>query len=202
VSNRGPRRSRWRRWRRSRLSTLKNIDESVKLIPGAVQVISDSGSGVDTGAACRVAGQTTCHHRRITGVGPITSTLWNHGDDPPDNLDGHRRRARRRRVAVTDQRYLITHQRTLQTIENRVLEEVSIGRVWRAVGGALAVALAGRALAWWLEVMGGSRRTPPTVSRRSLSWCLRWCRPSRRWRFGCDATVGVAPRRIAADWPR
>jgi copper transport protein len=38
------------------LSTLKNIDESMKLIPGAVQVISDTGSRVDTGAVLRPGG--------------------------------------------------------------------------------------------------------------------------------------------------
>ncbi len=55
---------------------------------------------------------------------------------------------------MTDQRFLMRQQRTLKTIESRVLEEVSIGRVWRAVGGALAIALSGTAWAWWLEVMG------------------------------------------------
>ena len=54
---------------------------------------------------------------------------------------------------MSDQRYLVD-QHTLQMIENRVLEEVWIARVWRAVGGALAVALAGAALAWWPEAMG------------------------------------------------
>ena len=39
---------------------------------------------------------------------------------------------------MTDQRFLMRQQRTLKTIESRVLEDVSIGRVWRAVGGALA----------------------------------------------------------------
>lgn len=54
---------------------------------------------------------------------------------------------------MTDQRYLIVHQRTLRMIENRIPEEVSIGRTWRAIGGALAVALAGTAVAWWLEAI-------------------------------------------------
>jgi hypothetical protein len=56
---------------------------------------------------------------------------------------------------VADQRYLIRHhRRALRTIENRVLEEVSIQRAWRAVGSALAVVLACAASVWWLEVIG------------------------------------------------
>ena len=39
---------------------------------------------------------------------------------------------------MTDQRSLMRQQRTLKTIESRVLEDVSIGRGWRAGGGALA----------------------------------------------------------------
>jgi len=55
------------------------------------------------------------------------------------------------------------HQRTLQKIENQVLEEVSITRAWRAIGTALAIALAVLASAWWLGVAGQVSPQPPNL---------------------------------------
>jgi hypothetical protein len=100
---------------------------------------------------------------------------------------------------VTDRRYLIRHQRTLQKLETRVLEEIWIGRVWRAVGGALAVALAGTALAWWLEAMGhesphGANRVPAVtvvlavVTSVVSAVALRL----RRYRWCCAAAYSCA----------
>jgi hypothetical protein len=107
---------------------------------------------------------------------------------------------------VTDQRYLIRHQRTLKTIENRVLEEVWIGRVWRVVGGALATALAGTALACWLEAMGqesphAANRVPTVtvvglvvasaVSARALRLRrYRWC-CAAAYCCGLAAVIGI-----------
>lgn len=107
---------------------------------------------------------------------------------------------------MTQQWNLDRHQRTLQRIESRVLEEVLIGRAWCAAGVALAVALAGMASAWWLESTGhqsphDANRVPTiavlalvgasAVSARALRLRrYRWC-CAAAYCCGLAAVIGI-----------
>lgn len=95
---------------------------------------------------------------------------------------------------MTDRWNLDGHQRMLRTIENRVLEDVSIRRAWRVAGVALATALAAMASVWWLEAMGqasqhGASRVPTVavVAFGGASVVSALALRLRRYRWCCAA---------------
>ena len=124
---------------------------------------------------------------------------------------------------MTQRSDLDSHQRTLRRIENRVLDDVLIGRARRAAGVALTAGMAGMASVWWRELIGhqsphASTRIPAIavlalVGASVVSFLAlrlrryRWC-CAAAYSCGLAAVIGIGafwwvrtgPTRLELSW--